>query len=666
VVRLAHWLQTTASSLRALAERPMILFLFLLALNALSYPYAGLTHDAYLYSMQVLNRMENGAYNTDLFFLHGSQDSFSIFSPAVAPLASLLGLEWTFFLLYILGTGLFILALQRFVRALLPDPLLAVISLIYLVSTPIFYGGFGSFHVLEPFLTPRLLANCLVLFALEQLLRERYVLSLVLLVLGCLIHPLMSFGALLVLPLVLALRWLRPRTALIIGLLGAFGVALVLAYPPLGYRVFGRMDDEWLQVVELVSPYLFPLQWGVDDWANVIISQVVVTVAAVVLLRSSPRLGWLVLAVALVALGGMVANVIGSVMGYRLLLQGQPYRFLWVVRLLQVPLTLHLAAQLYRQGDEPRRWLALALLCTLTPAIMMSQELLCFGICLVILVFLYRFLEISRPALPSWSLLVAISLVVGLIGGALVREAVLVSLVPSALARMEILDVWLILILNLGILVWLGLSGLFLNALRQRWGLGTQGTLLLAGAFAGLQLLPFLLRISDWYQDRYRRNGQDVRFMADFLSHQQRPEGRPFCLYWSEGEFNTIWLDLRSVSYFAQQHQLQGAVFNRATAMEGKRRALIVRRFELDFLKSVPDWVDPVLVKKIEALFELDLASSAPASQEDLAALCQDETVDFAILPTRYADLPSASNGRIHIYDCRRLRHRLAASTSER
>ena len=99
--------------------------------------------------------------------------------------------------------------MQRFVRALLPDPLLSSLTLVFLVATPIPYGGIGSFHVMECFLTPRVPATALVLFALEPLPRGRCLLALLLLAAGCLIHPLMAFGALLVLGLVVAMRFLN-------------------------------------------------------------------------------------------------------------------------------------------------------------------------------------------------------------------------------------------------------------------------------------------------------------------------------------------------------------------------------------------------------------------------------------------------------------------------
>ena len=44
------------------AARPGTLFCILLAVNSLARPYAGITHDARLYSAQVLNRINPGVF----------------------------------------------------------------------------------------------------------------------------------------------------------------------------------------------------------------------------------------------------------------------------------------------------------------------------------------------------------------------------------------------------------------------------------------------------------------------------------------------------------------------------------------------------------------------------------------------------------------------------
>src|SRR5438874_1165283 len=93
------WSDRAFEAIGKLAAPPWSLLLVLLAVNALARPYAGITHDARLYSAQVLNQIDPTVYGDDIFFRYGSQDQFSIFSRFVAPVVRLLGLETAFFLL---------------------------------------------------------------------------------------------------------------------------------------------------------------------------------------------------------------------------------------------------------------------------------------------------------------------------------------------------------------------------------------------------------------------------------------------------------------------------------------------------------------------------------------------------------------------------------------
>jgi hypothetical protein len=610
--------------------------------------------------VQAQNRVEHGAYDDDLFFRYGSQDTYSIFSPLAAPLVAGFGVRWGFFLLYVLGNALFILALLRFVRALLPDALLSSLSLIFLVVTPIPYGGAGSFRVMEPFTTPRLLAAAAVLFALERLLCGRYLLALPLLAAACLIHPLMTFGGLLVPGLCAALRFLSPRLLLVCGGLGVAATAAVLAYPPLGWRLFGRMDDDWLRVVYLVSPYLFPSQWGLDEWLQVVVAQVVVTVSAAAVYRRDARRGAFLAAVALVALAAVVATFVGGELGYRLLLQGQPYRFLWLVRLMQVPLTVRLAAHLYQRGDERSRLLAVGLLSTLTPSVYCPPELVFGAGCLLVLGLLLRGLEVGRadeaPATrPPWSLLVAVSLGVGLAGGAIFREAVVLAALPGLAGKITALDCFRVVLATLGPALWgaLALGGLL--AVRRRFGLGPGARLALAATFLLLQLVPFLVTNTAAYRRLRPQEADDVQFVAGFLRDNGRAEGRPPRLYWPDGELEVVWLELGATSYFAQHHQVQGAVFNRETALEGERRARVVRRFELERLRKDRDVIHPRWARNMTRLYDVAPEDVIP-TRADLDALCQEEMADYAVLAEDFAGLAVASNGHVYIYDCRRLR----------
>ena len=73
--------------LKKLSDHPLQLWLILLALNCLFLPYQDRTHDAILYRAQAENTIENGKFQSDLFFRYGSQDNYSIFSMVVAPVA---------------------------------------------------------------------------------------------------------------------------------------------------------------------------------------------------------------------------------------------------------------------------------------------------------------------------------------------------------------------------------------------------------------------------------------------------------------------------------------------------------------------------------------------------------------------------------------------------
>jgi len=71
---------------------------------------------------------------------------------------------------------------------------LATLSLLFLVSNPLIFGGSHIFQVNEPFLTSRNVATALTLLGLERMVRGRYAISFVLLTVGCLLHPLMAIG----------------------------------------------------------------------------------------------------------------------------------------------------------------------------------------------------------------------------------------------------------------------------------------------------------------------------------------------------------------------------------------------------------------------------------------------------------------------------------------
>src|SRR5262245_9578944 len=137
------WLERVTRLVDELAGRRASLLALLLALNALARPYAGLVHDAQLYGLQVLNQLEPERYGDDLFLRFGSQDQYSLFSRALAPVVAFVGVPWTFFFVYLGCNALFFWALQRFIFSLIADRRWAAVSLIYLAVAGLPFGGLG-------------------------------------------------------------------------------------------------------------------------------------------------------------------------------------------------------------------------------------------------------------------------------------------------------------------------------------------------------------------------------------------------------------------------------------------------------------------------------------------------------------------------------------------
>ena len=84
-----------------------------------SHPWRGIWHDNVLYAAQALRRLYPLNFQHDLYFLHGSQDAFTIFSPLYAAAIAALGLPGATLTLLIAGYLLWIAAAAYLLSALL-------------------------------------------------------------------------------------------------------------------------------------------------------------------------------------------------------------------------------------------------------------------------------------------------------------------------------------------------------------------------------------------------------------------------------------------------------------------------------------------------------------------------------------------------------------------
>lgn len=644
------WSARAAGAFRGLAARPGTLFLLLLALNALARPYADLTHDAQMYGVQVLNQVEHGAYADDLFFRYGSQDQFSVFSRLAAPLVGAFGVRPTFFALYLVFNTLFVWALLRFVYALLGVRVAAAGSLVYLVVSYVPFGGHDIFYVHEYFFTPRLAANALVLLGLERSLRGRQWTALALLGGALLLHPLMAFGGVLIWAAFLAASHLSTRTFVAAGVAATVAGVVVLLTPPLATRLFGHMDDDWRELVFACTAYNYPLDWAWNDWLNQAVCFLVLPPAAVLIFRDDPPRRRFLLALGLAGAVGLLGTLVGSLLPYALLFQGQPYRVMWILKVVQVAVGIELALRLCRRPDAVSQWAGLGLIAFFGTTSFLTPELLLPLLALPVFAFAFWARAEGRP----WAWNAALASVAT---GALVWAGFKVGLVlvrcPDPAAGFAPHEVVRLALYQLGpVTVLVGLALLLAKARllsldnrRLAWGC--------VGVALAVQTAFFVPAQLPAYRDRYTPFGPDLAFLRDHLAQRRGPDAPLPTVYSGVRAGYRLWVEIPAKNYF-DWNQVAGVLFNRETGVEARRRALLVRPFE--FARYRTETIKtPTGQRAVQQLFQCDGVCPAP-TVDDLAKLCAESGLDYVLLPQGFPGLYAATNGSIYVYECPQVR----------
>jgi hypothetical protein len=645
--------QRIADLLRDLDARPWALFCLLFAANAVALPYQGIYHDAKIYGLLVLNRIYPNHFSDDLFFQYGSQDRYSLFSIVAAPIVSILGLKLGFFLLYVLSNGLLLLALQRFVRALVKDPLISTPALLLLAITQVPFAGLATFHVNEPFLTPRIEANALVLFALERLLAGRLLQTGVLIVAALLLHPLMAFPGLLVILGWLITSYFRPRY-IVLGLaLATLAAAAVLIDRPLALRLFGRMDDAWRDILNRVYFFIYPLKWTALDWVRIVLSFTVGLIAI-----GSPwhdaRVRRLLILISIVAVLGLAVGVLACFLPYALLLQGQSYRWLWLLAVTLYPLGLSAAQRFWLSARTLPRLASLVLLVCLNAA---PWDCLLF-VCLLtsaalIGVIYWRGLR-AQPYIADWAVRAGIVAVMAVLPlWAAFRLGLVVAFQQQLRPLLEPLGYVNVLIGVIDPLCRLTVVLLALMLLRRPFGLGRGLRLASLTVCVGASLLFFALPQSRIYSENLSRYGRDRCLIADYLA-QHPTQGKTPTIYWPCGTLELTWIELRVNSYF-DLFQIAGMLFNAPTAWEGERRLQIVKKFEMERFRSEKVLFSEEAAGRFQQIFQLTEADPRP-EVKDLLALCREKQLDLVVIPQEFPGWYAARTGHFFIYDCRAIR----------
>lgn len=654
------WFSTWGNALRQLADRPATLFLIILAINALARPYSNCAHDARLYSLQVLNQAENGAYADDIFLRYGSQDQFSIFSRIVGPLAAHFGVKPTFFVLYLVFNTLFLWGLFRLIRRLFDDPLIATASLVFLVTGEMLYGGHGIFAVHEQFFTPRLVAVTLVLHALERLVAHRFVSAFLLVAIALTFHPLMAFGGLLI--------WLGYVAWVLVGARGftiGFAAAcaasiLVVAIPAAGVRLFGQIDDDWHAMIRLSALYNYPDAWSYTDWLNHAVALGLGVAAVAWLFQGDLVRRPFFLVLTLSAVMGLLMTTIASLSPYALLFQGQPYRAVWILKIMQIPLGFMVLSRLMGAPDFLSRLVTLALATFfLVTTYSVNEWLLCLFAAPIAL-FGWRLLD--QPSRSDWWWWAGVTtLFLGTTGWMLYRWGFIVAQRDVLLHIFDRVDFVRLLTISVPPAIWLigtlVVVTSFANAGEQRalrW--------VCAAAWLGTPTFYFGLDMSVAGRTQYTRHGADITFVKTTLA--DRHGERLPTVYSSLGRPEYVWIDLRATSFY-DGLQAAGVMFNRKTAVELQRRIDLVCKFEMDRIRK-----DSLLMTDDGKAFAERLYKTPfdgpPPTADDLVRLCAEPGLDYVVIPQEFPGLYSATNGRIYVYECSKVRNNAGLAMNAR
>jgi hypothetical protein len=582
---------------------------------ALAHGYRGIEHDACLYTLQALARLRPDSLAQDVFLRFGSQDRFTLFSPIYAALIGRLGVGPAAAVLTLTFQLAFLAGATVLARRVMPTSM-ALLGVAVLLAIPGFYGADRVFRVVEPFVSPRMAAEALVLFALAAALGCRRKLALGLLAAAMLLHPVMAavgFAA-----LVLPHRGL-PRSQPGLLLAGA-GVLLAAAA-----AVIGRLDSTWLGLIEGRSPYAFLTHWSLEDWGRTAVPLATLAVGSRVLGSSGAR--DLCQAALWASLAGLALTLVGCD-GLRLTLvtQLQPWRWLWLATTVAALLLPAIAGAGWQSPVAGK----------ITTLLLVSTWIFAAGM----LALLTSLAAVASLGLARYSARPELRHVLyGSVGLLLIAG---VNSIASNLLFLESfyadpqIPLWIRHVAGVTGDGSIPVAAVLLATWLARHERGTPALVLLA-ALAGMVCIAL-------FPDAWRRWSQQ-RFpavlVAQFASWRALiPPGA--AVFWSESALES-WVLLERPSYLSVL-QSSGMMFSRAAALELQRRA--------DALRGVVP---------ATAYLRLDGggAGIGPSSSQ-LEQACATSEFRFLVTPVRLswqpvAELPAAvwhSSGGLRLYRC--------------
>ena len=293
------------------------------------YRYGGIWRDAIIYTLLAAHRLAPMAYDKDLFFIFGSQDSYSLYTPLFAQLVDWLGVDIANQTVVLAGGMLWILALVWLARGMFGDsPPFYMAVLACVVFRFSYEPNFATFTLNENFATARVIAIPLGVMAIASANADQHWRTAFLSLFATILHPLLGIWAVL-----LAISTRLPDKLLVLGIV-VVGLALLFGATMTNMPSFQLMDPAWIEDVRHTSPEVFVEYWGTFNLDRFLFWMAALWLGGH---AGSPRFRRLYLVAALlVAWAVFLSQLCSYWFPVRLVMQIQPWRALWIAVVLGV------------------------------------------------------------------------------------------------------------------------------------------------------------------------------------------------------------------------------------------------------------------------------------------------------------------------------------------
>ncbi|MBU1193827.1 MAG: hypothetical protein KKD67_03065 [Proteobacteria bacterium] len=259
-----------------------------------------------------------------------------------------LGLTSASFVLYVLSKTLFFLSIILFFRQFCKNTSIAFLAAVIISLHDMHYI---FFDLNEAFLTPRIAAQSLSLFALRAVLQHRFAQTIVFLLSSALFHPIMAVGA----GIIVCITWILHQEwrFMVFSAIILFACCFILfiLHPAFfqNLNIMQAFDPQWRAIVLERAPYLFPDQWPTGEWKLIFTSMAVALISCFFLTKDPKKM--VIAAIATLGLCLFLTFVFTYIFALSLPIQIQFWRAFWILRILNPLLCMVLVCTFWEKNN---------------------------------------------------------------------------------------------------------------------------------------------------------------------------------------------------------------------------------------------------------------------------------------------------------------------------